>query len=94
MATYFETIGRIDPLDLFGVPSFVPRPGRWRVRATMRFFDAAIDEIIATRRRRLERTPGDAPDDILTLLLNARYRAFDDGIRGAVKYPDLHRSRA
>ena len=71
MATYFETIGRIDPLDLFGVPGFVPRPGRWRVRETLRVFDAAIDEIIATRRRRLARAPADAPDDILTLLLNA-----------------------
>ncbi len=71
MATYFETIGRIDPLDLFGVPDFVPRIGRLRVRSTLRFFDAAIDEIIATRRRRLAREPAAAPDDILTLLLNA-----------------------
>jgi len=70
MATYFETIGRIDPLDLFGVPDFVPRIGRLRVRSTLRFFDAAIDEIIATRRRQLARNPGNAPDDILTLLLN------------------------
>ena len=53
MTTYFETIGRIDPLDLFGVPDFVPRMGRWRVHSTLRFFDAAIDEIIATRRRLL-----------------------------------------
>jgi cytochrome P450 len=71
MATYFETIGRIDPLDLFGVPAFVPRLSRLRVRATVRFFDAAIDEIIATRRRRLAREPDDAPDDLLTLLLRA-----------------------
>jgi cytochrome P450 len=71
MATYFETIGRIDPLDLFGVPDFVPRLGRLRVRSALRFFDAAIDEIIATRRRRLARDPAGTPDDILTLLLNA-----------------------
>ena len=71
MATYFETIGRIDPLDLFGVPDFVPRLGRLRVRPTLRFFNAAIDEIIAARRGRLQRDPGSAPDDILTLLLNA-----------------------
>jgi cytochrome P450 len=71
MATYFETIGRIDPLDLFGVPDFIPRLGRLRVRSALRFFDAAIDEIIATRRHRLARDPAGAPDDILTLLLNA-----------------------
>jgi cytochrome P450 len=71
MTTYFETIGRIDPLDLFGVPDFVPRIGRLRVRSTMRFFDAAIDEIIATRRRRRARDPEGAPNDILTLLLHA-----------------------
>lgn len=72
MATYFETIGRIDPLDLLGVPGFVPRPRRSGVRATMRFFDAAIDEIIAARRRRLARDPEGAPNDILSLLLKAQ----------------------
>lgn len=71
MATWFETIGRIDPLDLFGVPGFVPRPGRWRVRSTLRFFDAAVDKIIAARRQRMASDPGSTPNDILTLLLNA-----------------------
>ena len=69
MATYFETIGRIDPLDLFGVPDFVPRIGRLRVRSTLRFFDAAIDEIIATRRAARARPR--ARHGVLTLLLNA-----------------------
>jgi cytochrome P450 len=49
----------------------VPRLGRWRVRSTLRFFDAAIDSIIAIRRRRLAECPGSAPKDILTLLLDA-----------------------
>ncbi len=71
MATYFETIGRIDPLDLLGVPDFIPRLGRLRVRSTLRFFDTAIDEIIAARRRRFAKAQVSAPDDILTLLLNA-----------------------
>jgi cytochrome P450 len=71
MTTYFESIGQIDPLDLFGVPDFVPRLSRPRIRPTLRFFNAAIDEIIATRRRRVARDPTSAPDDILTLLLNA-----------------------
>jgi cytochrome P450 len=71
MAVYFDTIGRIDPLDLFGVPDFVPRLGRLRVRTTLRFFDAAIDELIAKRRRRLTQDPDGGPRDILTLLLAA-----------------------
>jgi cytochrome P450 len=71
MAIYFETIGRIDPLDLFGVPAFVPRIGRLRARSTLRFFDAAIDEIIATRRRRMAQGAGSVPNDILSLLLGA-----------------------
>jgi cytochrome P450 len=71
MSTYFEAIGRIDPLDLLGAPDFIPRLSRWRRRPVMRFLDAAIDEIIATRRERLTRDPDDAPEDLLTLLLNA-----------------------
>jgi cytochrome P450 len=71
MRTYFDTIGRIGPLDIVGVPNFVPRLNRIRVRSTLRFFEAAIDEIIATRRRLLSEQPDEAPPDILTRLLNA-----------------------
>jgi cytochrome P450 len=71
MGTYFDTIGRISPLDLFGAPDFVPRIGRLRVRSTLRFFESAIDHIIETRRHRLEAGPNGAPEDILTLLLEA-----------------------
>jgi cytochrome P450 len=71
MGVYFNTIGRIDPLDLLGLPAAVPRISHWRVRATLRFFEAAIDEIIATRRQRLAQESGAAANDILTLLLAA-----------------------
>jgi cytochrome P450 len=71
MSVYFNTIGRIDPLDLIGLPPFVPRISHLRVRSTLRFFESAIDEIIATRRRRLNGKSGDAAGDILTLLLGA-----------------------
>jgi cytochrome P450 len=67
MATYFNTIGRIDPLDILGLPPSVPRLSHWRVRSTLRFFETAIDEIIAMRRRR----SGEKANDILTLLLGA-----------------------
>jgi cytochrome P450 len=71
MATYFNTIGRIDPLDLLGAPDFVPRIGRLRAGATLRFFQAAIDDIIETRLRLLADHDGVAPKDILTLLIDA-----------------------
>jgi cytochrome P450 len=72
MTSYFDTIGRIDPFDVLGLPDFVPRLTRLRGRPTMRFFDAAVDAIIATRRRNLHANPGGVPRDILTLLLEAQ----------------------
>jgi len=71
MSVYFNTIGKIDPLDLIGLPPSVPRLSHLRVRSTLRFFESAIDEIIATRRRRLNGRASDGTNDILTLLLGA-----------------------
>ena len=72
MATYFNTIGRIDPFDVLNLPDFVPRLSRVRARSTLRFFDSAVDTIIATRRRNLATDPASVPRDILTLLLEAQ----------------------
>ena len=71
MNSYFETIGRIDPFDMLGVPDFVPRPARWKLRPTLRVFESAIDTIISTRRERIAVDPAGAPRDILTFLLEA-----------------------
>ena len=71
MGVYFNTIGKIDPLDLIGLPPSVPRISHLRVRSTLRVFEAAIDQIIALRRQRMNETSGDAANDILTLLLAA-----------------------
>lgn len=71
MGVYFNTIGKIDPLDLLGLPPAVPRLSHLRVRATLRLFETAIDEIIAMRRQRIATQSGDAANDILTLLLRA-----------------------
>lgn len=71
MKRYFETIGEIDPLDVLGIPQFVPRPKRWKLRSTLRFFESTIDEIIAARRALLANERERAPRDILTLLLEA-----------------------
>jgi cytochrome P450 len=71
VSSYFNTIGRLDPLDLIGAPEFLPRIGRLRGRATLNFFDAAVKDIIAARRRLLA-SGEDPPTDILTLLLRAQ----------------------
>jgi cytochrome P450 len=72
MRGYFDTIGRIDPFDVLGLPDIIPRFTRWQERATLRFFDTAVDTIIANRRERLTEAPDGMPQDILTLLLGAQ----------------------
>jgi cytochrome P450 len=71
MTTYFNTIGKISALDILGVPDFVPRLSRFRVRSTLRFFESEVDRVISTRRRILAEQPDRAPNDLLTRLLEA-----------------------
>ncbi|HEX3495600.1 MAG TPA: cytochrome P450, partial [Methylocella sp.] len=71
VSSYFETIGRVDPLDLLGAPDFVPRLRRRRGRGALQFFDAAVDAIIEKRRELLS-GGGEAPRDLLTLLMSAK----------------------
>lgn len=72
MNAYFATIGRIGALDLLGAPPFVPRPGLRRLRKTLAYFEGVIDQIIETRRLRLQACRDeDAPSDLLSLLLRA-----------------------
>ncbi len=71
MRVYFESVGRIDPFDMLGVPNAIPRFTRFGIGPAMRLFAAAIDTVIAKRRRRIADNPNAAPHDILTLLLKA-----------------------
>jgi cytochrome P450 len=71
MVTYFNTIGKISPLDLLGVPDFVPRLSRLLVHLTLKFFEAEVDRVISARRRILAEHPDSAPHDLLTHLLEA-----------------------
>jgi cytochrome P450 len=68
---YFEAIGPIDPLDVFGLPSWLPRIGRIRARPALRFFEEVVGELI-TSRQDLLRGGGEVPRDLLTALLQAR----------------------
>jgi cytochrome P450 len=71
LTEFFNVIGRIDGLDVIGFPSFVPRLGQRKTRAVRRFFDAAIDTMIASRRKSLAEGKA-VSNDILTLLLQAQ----------------------
>jgi cytochrome P450 len=70
---YFDTAGRIDPLDLLGLPDWLPRLGRRRAAPALAFFADAVDAIIAKSRASLaDATPHDSERaDLLTLLLSA-----------------------
>ena len=67
---YFEAIGPVDPLDLFGMPGWIPRLGRIQAIPAVRFFEEVVGELVEGRRALLAR--GEAvPRDLLTLLLEA-----------------------
>jgi cytochrome P450 len=83
MRTYFDSVGRIDAFDLLGLPDFIPRFGRWRARPAERYFHAAVDRLLGTRRTLLANDSRRAPHDLLTLLLGARDESIGGGLSEA-----------
>jgi len=71
VSRYFDTIGRINLLDLIGMPAFLPRFGQRGSRAVLEWFGKAVEDIIGARRT-LIATGAAPPRDILTLLLQAQ----------------------
>jgi cytochrome P450 len=67
---YFEALGPIDPLDVFGLPAWVPRIGRMRAAPAVRFFAEVVGELVGARRALLA-AGEEPPQDLLTLLLQA-----------------------
>ncbi len=68
---FLGSMGRVDPLDLLGAPSFLPRLRRLRGRRSMAYFRGLIVETIGKRRAQIERDPKSAPEDLLSLLIKA-----------------------
>ncbi len=66
----FETMGRVDPLDILGAPSWLPRFTRIRGRKALAFFRGIVKDTMAMRREQLARDRAHAPTDFLTLLLD------------------------
>jgi len=71
VTSYFDSYGRLDPLDLLGAPAFLPRFGRRRGLPALKFFGEAVDAIVESRKALLDRC-GDAPRDLLSQLLAAK----------------------
>src|SRR6202035_5223104 len=61
-----------DPFDVLGFPAFLPRWTKRRAWPAMRFFDDAVKRIVLERQCLLSEDRDNCPDDILTLLLEAR----------------------
>ncbi|MER8749986.1 cytochrome P450 [Mesorhizobium sp. M1050] len=67
----FETMGRVDPLDLLRAPDWLPRLTRIRGRKTMAYFRKIVTDTVKMREERFKRDPDAVPQDFLTLLLKA-----------------------
>ncbi|MBO6900381.1 MAG: cytochrome P450 [Rhizobiaceae bacterium] len=67
----FETMARVDPLDILAAPDWLPRITRIRGRKVMRFFRKIVSDTIAMRERSMRDDPDAVPTDFLTLLLRA-----------------------
>lgn len=67
----FETMARVDPLDILAAPDWLPRITRLRGRSVMKFFRGIVSDTITMRERLIKDNPEAAPPDFLTLLLRA-----------------------
>jgi cytochrome P450 len=65
------TMGRVDPLDLPLAPSWLPRVSRWRGQKVLEKFRDIVRQTMAARKARMTADRQSAPDDFLTLLLEA-----------------------
>lgn len=72
VSRFLETIGRLDPFDALGMPDWIPRLGRMRSQPMLRFFENAVDTMVARRRAAIQASPEHVPQDLLTLLLEAK----------------------
>ncbi len=64
-------MGRVDPMDLLRAPPWVPRLTRFGGRKVLDKFRSVVADTIRLRQKRLETDRASAPDDFLTLLLEA-----------------------
>jgi cytochrome P450 len=71
LTRYFDTQGRLDPLDLLNAPAWLPRIGRIMAQPSIDFFERTVRDIVSSRTKLMARgeTP---PADLLSALIAAR----------------------
>jgi cytochrome P450 len=67
----FETVARVDPLDVLRAPDWLPRLTRLRGRSALAYFRGIVADTITARRERMAREPDTVRRDFLSLLLEA-----------------------
>ena len=72
VSRYLEAVGKVDPLDILDLPSWVPRLSSAQTKPLIRFFEEEVSGMLAKRRALLAGDAAAAPRDLLTLLLEAR----------------------
>lgn len=75
VAIFLTALGKPSPLDILGVPKFVPRLGKRKGIQAIGRLRKLVQKLSQDRRTRIEQGV-EVPDDFLTLLLNAE---DDDG---------------
>lgn len=83
LSLLLDSIGRIHPFDVLGLPSWAPRFGRLRARQSREWFNGAISRLIERRRTAAAAQGGAMPDDLLSALLRARDPDDGDGLSEA-----------
>ena len=77
---FFEAVGKLDPLDVLDMPSWVPRLASAQTKPLVRYFEDEVSAMLAKRRALMADDPAAAPHDLLTLLLGARDPETGDGL--------------
>jgi len=72
MMSFFATAVRIDPFDLVGLPDFVPRITRLRLRPMLERFNRDFNTALSDRRRSLDGRSDGNPRDMLGAMLAAK----------------------
>jgi cytochrome P450 len=84
---YFDTIGRGDLASLFGLPQWFPTPSRLKVAPTLNHFRREVRRVVAKRRAQI--AVGTAPDDLMTLLIQAQDPETGKGLSDEEVYDNI-----
>jgi cytochrome P450 len=84
---YFDTVGRGDLASLIGLPQWFPTPSRLRVAPTLNHFRREVRRVVA--KRRSEIAASNAPDDLMTMLIQAQDPESGKGLSDEEVYDNV-----